>query len=145
MIEKKTIDDHERDFHTPMPCQYCNEPQEKFQLKDHIENCKKRPKLCPYCELELEYDQYMEHIIICGSRTEQCPHCEKYIRRADLLIHQESSCSLSIGNDIPNPVFINSSQKPTSNHNEGSSLEEEYKSAMIYDKKAIKESLKDYG
>eukprot|EP00826_Nyctotherus_ovalis_P056331 TRINITY_DN7586_c0_g1_i18.p2 TRINITY_DN7586_c0_g1~~TRINITY_DN7586_c0_g1_i18.p2 ORF type:complete len:114 (+),score=24.21 TRINITY_DN7586_c0_g1_i18:341-682(+) len=95
MVDRKEKEEHEESKHKPVPCQHCSASYEARQIQEHAQNCNMRPKQCPYCELELSHDKYMEHIVLCGSRTEQCPKCGKFIRKADWMLHQESSCGLN--------------------------------------------------
>jgi len=91
-VEKSAREAHDQEFHTSVPCSYCNLPQAKNELEGHMATCIKRPKKCLYCELELPFDKYTDHITVCGSRTTQCSKCKKYISKRNWEAHQRLPC-----------------------------------------------------
>jgi hypothetical protein len=111
VVEKKDKEEHDLEFHTPVPCVHCNKSQEKSKMEEHLKVCPKRPKECPYCEVEFKAEKFDEHIVLCGCKTTLCPKCNKYIQRKDWDVHQTLPCKpMEKPKELVNKVLLASNQ-----------------------------------
>ena len=107
VVEKKSKEEHESEFHSTSPCKLCSQLHEKCKMEEHLKCCPKRPRNCQYCEADFPADRYNEHIEICGSKTIHCPKCNKYITRKCWAEHQTLPCNTIIEKKpAENIVFI---------------------------------------
>mmetsp|Transcript_61093 Transcript_61093/g.69953 ORF Transcript_61093/g.69953 Transcript_61093/m.69953 type:complete len:421 (-) Transcript_61093:2585-3847(-) len=83
-------------------------------MKNHAEECTKKPKKCPYCEIDVKFDKYDEHIQYCGGRTQMCPKCNKNIRISDYQSHEMIDCMPKLQDTVTKPKIT----KPTTTKEE---------------------------
>lgn len=109
MVDINYQEDHDQEFHTLAPCQYCKKQFKGDELTKHETGCTSKPKYCEYCELNIAVSQFDRHIVSCGSRTNTCPKCEKHIMLKDLAVHQVTCKGKVV--EPPAPTYTNEAFK----------------------------------
>ena len=81
-------EEHDKESHTKVPCQYCSSQLSKKDVEKHESICEMRPKPCKYCEQILKFAEYDKHVTYCGSKTKKCDVCGKNVCLKDQDMHQ---------------------------------------------------------
>ena len=50
IVAKADKEEHDKESHTKVPCQYCSTQLSKKDVESHQGSCEMRPKPCKYCE-----------------------------------------------------------------------------------------------
>jgi len=87
IVAKSEKEEHDKEAHTKVICQYC---QLEFSKKDHQQHegdCSFKPKPCKYCDQVVKYEEYEKHTSYCGSKTKRCPTCQHNVCLKDEDMH----------------------------------------------------------
>ncbi|CDW86603.1 UNKNOWN [Stylonychia lemnae] len=88
LVAKAEKEEHDKEAHTKVACQYCKSEFEKRQFAGHEDSCFMRPQECRYCEQVIKYEDYERHVKYCGSKTKKCTECGRNICLKDEDSHQ---------------------------------------------------------
>lgn len=62
VVAKSDKEDHEREAHVKIKCQYCSFEALKEKFGQHEEKCELRPKPCDYCKQIFRIEKWVDHI-----------------------------------------------------------------------------------
>ncbi len=86
-VAKTDKEDHEREAHTKVVCQYCQIEFSKREHEPHEGQCMMRPKPCKFCEQIVKFEDYDRHVGYCGSKTKKCQVCQHNVCLKDEDMH----------------------------------------------------------
>lgn len=87
IVAKQEKDEHDKEAHTKVVCQYCQIEFNKKDLQGHETSCFMRPKPCKFCEQVIKYADYESHGNFCGSKTKKCLLCNRNVCLKDQDMH----------------------------------------------------------
>jgi DNA-directed RNA polymerase subunit RPC12/RpoP len=72
IVAKTDKEDHEREAHVQIKCQYCAFEAGKLKFGNHEDRCELRPKPCDYCKQIFKIERWCDHVEQCAVKTSKC-------------------------------------------------------------------------
>ena len=91
-ITVEDIEDHNKEYHKLIECEYCKKQFSKNKIEEHKNKCDCKLVECEYCGMPIAKKEKKNHEYICGSKTEQCLICKKLITKKEMKNHKINGC-----------------------------------------------------
>jgi hypothetical protein len=119
VLKKTEKDQHQKDLHSQIKCEFCSLSLESTELKVHIKVCPAKERSCLYCTAIFDLYNLTQHENSCGNRTDLCDICGKYIRlnmMEEHIIECIENNTLESSSKKRKPVSVNPGKKKLKNN-----------------------------